>query len=506
VNTFFYIRPTSDKKTAFIYKGISVGTNVISRVSTKIKIPINAWDEENSTIRKTKIYNPELDLQKLEFWKAGNPNANKPNNQIENNCFIKFCLDTLESSHSHKLETKVKYKGIINSLYRYCNYHFHSHTIPIKYIRTNEFRISYVEFLRNKDSIKKRGVRKLPKKNTTIINYVSVINYFFQEFNEIYPDCPITLISTRKLGRRESQPDNSPKLSDIKLLIDYQPEFQSKQKNGNGVTSDELFLAKEMFLFQFFCTGLRLSDTIVLRTKQFSRDGISIQMKKTNDNLYILPDYHIARHLGSFHPNIFSQAISNTKLGMMEFTASEMMNYILKMSYGKKIREFTLYDLEDYISNIKQTDNSIQELINFLEKCLDTMKGKIAEEFFYLISKMPNKFVFPYLNNDIFKHVKNLNEIDYSEEMLKEITRGKNLYNNRLQRISKLLDCNFKFSSHQARHAFANLMHEADASVEEISLNLGHRHISTTMKYLKRFPSNIRKMGLEKFSQITKNL
>lgn len=87
-------------------------------------------------------------------------------------------------------------------------------------------------------------------------------------------------------------------------------------------------------------------------------------------------------------------------------------------------------------------------------------------------------FIFPYLNDSYV----NLNE----KEKLRERSTANTCVNYNLKQLAKMLGIE-KFTSHSARHSFANLASSGKTDTRDIQSMLNHSSIATTERYLESF-------------------
>lgn len=110
-----------------------------------------------------------------------------------------------------------------------------------------------------------------------------------------------------------------------------------------------------------------------------------------------------------------------------------------------------------------------------------------------------NDFVFPLLNNSDFTDIQHDDYSRINSHQYKKFQSVRTYYNGLLKIISDQCLLNKKLSSHTARHTFTSLMLELidNVSPYDIMNSLGHKNISTTQIYMKRFSDkNVDRLNL----------
>jgi integrase len=507
INIFFYIRDTKVKNISCIYYGISSGTTVLSRKSTGIKIPIASWDENRKTIKPYKDYNPTNDLLALNSIEEDLLRKYIPPKKTitdDNDCFIQFFQKNLKGNEIN-VETSTKYQVVLNMLKRFVEFKYSSKKLPISLMRDLDFGYDFKDFaIKPYDGKTGSGIHNRKKKPQTINNYISVINTFIRKYNEKHQrKNPISYFPKDDNKRKIEPIPNALFKKDIETLERYIPSYHP-QKRVNQITNDKLLLAKKVFLFQFYCLGMRISDCLLMRTSNFNSEGIKYLMKKTGALQQIPPDINIANQIREIFPEEFESSINSVLLGDLRLNGEDLRDFIMTMKYDpKRVSHMNLKDLKSFLNEVKSVeDKGISKHISYLEEVLVVMSNQVSSKFFQLIGKKKDDFIFPFLNIRDFKGVPILSKYELNETHNKLLHRSRVLYNKYLSFISDELRWDRKMTGHTPRHTYANILHEYDAHPEEISLTLGHKNLTTTIKYLKRFPSNVKTRGIQKFRQI----
>lgn len=139
--------------------------------------------------------------------------------------------------------------------------------------------------------------------------------------------------------------------------------------------------------------------------------------------------------------------------------------------------------------------------MNFVDMMKMKWKDIQAGKIYYIRSKTKKPFVIGILDpvNEILEYYKLQNRITsyvfplLLKEQLSPIqienrkANTLNIYNKKLKEIAEILKIESNITSYTARHSFATNMKFAGVSTDIISQTLGHRDLSITQTYLKKF-------------------
>ena len=149
----------------------------------------------------------------------------------------------------------------------------------------------------------------------------------------------------------------------------------------------------------------------------------------------------------------------------------------LKVLLKKMEREFTkeLQDYNDTLFNLIEVKNQL-----ILTTILNCSRNR----------DFSNLFCFPLLKNEDFLDIDENNDFGAMNHLQYNRFCGARTYYNRLLKpIAKQCDIEVNLSTHIARHSYTSLMLEIGEQVNLIDLmiSLGHKHITTTQRYIQRF-------------------
>lgn len=487
---FFYIRKSQkDPKIGSICKAVFDDRTPISRVSLKITIPIKLWDNNKQRVKESELVNHRrinhtLDQLQAEFLQANNRATKRTKD-----CFIDFALEYLEKEYGN-VGTKTKYRTILNSLKKYVNEFLNQKSLTVDELRKVDFIKGYTKWLEQRQYKTERKISK--KKNKTIFNYLVVVQTFVKKFNESHPhlDEIKTIHYTAQVGKIEKVESRMLYPHEIDKLINYIPPKTSKREMTQH--------AKYHFLFQFFTSGLRVSDILLLNYKHFTNGRVEFVVKKNGDKISIPFGYKSCKILSHFYPDEYEQAISQNLLGNLNLHPAEL-DELIEVISKKNLGSLTiddLHNLERFLKTDNQHDNF--KKLKVIKGIIKTIEQNVADTMCKIMGSKPAGLVFDYLSTEDFKTLKIMDKRELNEDQSYRLHRARCQYNSRLKRIAKDLGIE-KLTSHVSRHSFAYYMLSSGATVEEISHAMGHSSIEMTQNYLNQFPSKYSDNAIRKF-------
>ncbi len=499
---FFSIRKSlKDKNIATIIESIFDDRTPVSRKSIGYKIPVKLWDGNNEKVKENEsidyiLINSRIQMLKDIFNQEGKSRRRYDYQtpvliSEKDICFIEFCRDILVKDYDC-IATQNKYTTIINSLVRFTKEHYNLDKLPIEILRRFDFVYEYAKSL-----IKQTNGIKDPtatKKNNTRFNYIVVLKTLVKKFNQHHPhiesiktDHYVIQVPKKNLEKIKSR---MLKKDEIDKIINYQ-EIDGKKR----IKTME---GKYQFLFQFFTSGLRVSDILLMNYKHFVNGRLELIIQKNDDLLSVPFSYKSAKLLSNFYPTEFQQALELNTLGEINLDVSEI-EILINIHTEKEFGSLTLLDViklnnhlknnkfDDYADDVKVIDNLICRMESMVSYSMCEIMG----------SKEPGH-VFDYLSFEDFKDLKIFDKKRLTKNQVKFLDKGRSRYNSKLRRIGR--DLGFeKLSSHVSRHSFAYHMLESGASIEEISFALGHATIQQTQGYLKQFPQKFADKAIKVF-------
>jgi integrase len=286
--------------------------------------------------------------------------------------------------------------------------------------------------------------------------------------------------------------------------------------NGNELVSlmkmmyvdDKLKLTRDMFVFQVFTNGMRVSDLLLLKWRNIEKGRITYTMFKTTKviaiplNIQVCSilngllenpiDLNKARKLAKFPLQINGRA-ERVDLDFVEKEISKIAfdeSVISSESLEKleaQIKKGLMNKYHNYIV-LNGNFNFLVELIDARERLVKMIDDIFIDILGSAIVNLPDKvkdnFIFPMLDKQIFTgYTGDLDHTRLTEEQYKKVKHATIVYDRRLKKIGSFLG--LKLSSHSARHSYTNLMLTMnDVNLFDLSLSLGHSSIAITQNYI----------------------
>ena len=491
MHQFFYLRKSkSNSKIGVIYKAVYDSRIPISRDSLKVSVPLKYWDRKNQEVR----VNQEIEYEKINYLlnqhKADFLAANKTAVKTNRECFIEFAKDYLDKNYSNEA-TKIKYTTVINSLQKYTQEVLGKDTLSFEDLRKIDFIVGYKKWVfkrqySNRDSA-------VVKKTKTVFNYVIVIQTFVKKYNQLNPEKDEIKTIHYAVGVEDFEVVEPRMLhpDEIERLINY--SFKSVRK------ADKTIDAKHQFLFQFFLSGLRVSDVLLLNFKHFVMGRVQFIVKKNGKKISLPFSFKAAKMLGYFYSVEFEAAKNANTLGDVDLKGYEVEELICVESHQKPLEELNIDDLvqfQHYLLEDRSDDNTRR--LKVVKDVICRVEKQVAYSMCEIMALKPKGLVFDYLNSDDFMDLRVMDKKELTKDQLDKLHRATTKYNGRLQRIANRIDVE-KITSHVSRHSFAYYMLSTGATVEEISFALGHSTIQITHSYIKQFPSRYSDLAISRF-------
>jgi integrase len=100
-----------------------------------------------------------------------------------------------------------------------------------------------------------------------------------------------------------------------------------------------------------------------------------------------------------------------------------------------------------------------------------------------------NNFIFPLLENKDFSNITNERMFERMNETQYNKLSGRRSYYNQLLKIMGKQVGIPNLTSHKSRHSYTSILikNNKDINLYDLSVSLGHQHISTTQSYIQSF-------------------
>jgi site-specific recombinase XerD len=439
----------------------------------------------------------------------------KSNNEDEEQNNLSY-LDYFkkETSKILVLGTKSRYNDVLNSIKRFLQKNKKENLLFSEI--TPDWIDYYVIFLKN------RGLA-----NTSIVDTISVfrkvLNSAINEDIVFYKKNPFSKYQQLQKSTKPIDPLSD---EDILKLLSLKSDGSKKQ--------DNLIYFKNMFLFQFFANGMRMSDLFFIRWEDFKPEKLVYQMMKTDRNMEVYFNINICHILNEILENqgLYDEIIRTTKLEIpfncyrvLFKTENEITDKINITDCNKLLKKLRI-SKTNINNEIKGGDIGRLDFYNgyYYPIHSNTERTEVIKEMIDLRINIEDKIETKYIFNT-YKNIKILNKNDFVFEKFirdkqkvifkkynknKELTeiqykRYKNLqgrYNYFLSQIKVIFGFDIRLSSHIARHSFINsLLKSGKADLWDIKNLMGHGELRTSEKYI-----NKHFQGKEKQYNITKGV
>ena len=257
-----------------------------------------------------------------------------------------------------------------------------------------------------------------------------------------------------------------------------------------------LFQTRNMFLFQYFCQGLRVSDLFTLRFEniEIPKSRIEFHQFKTkvwhtiymNDQLlFILKDY--------IQPDMEGVFLEKQPIELLEGKVENLNFYEARERYEEIAREAfqTLLkrsgkgnDKEEQLDLFAKMEPVKERLIKSNLKVSHLLYSGLALH----AKKHPKDFIFPILKNEDFVGVVFDKDTRITKYQYNQLQSKEAMYNKSLKKLQAFFAIETKITSHVSRHTYATqVFNKKPQEIYQISKGLGHTNLKMTENYLKSF-------------------
>lgn len=263
-------------------------------------------------------------------------------------------------------------------------------------------------------------------------------------------------------------------------------------------------LYRDMFMFQLYAGGLRVSDALMLTWGNISvnEDGdiiLEYTAYKTNKPMTAILFSNGLDFLNSSivrHNTFFLQTLDAKKklIDQSNDSITDLENklkkfkidsidpiVILQLIQKNEIDVDSALKSLTIIADIKNRKEDFEQRIkSSYEQILENYKTEIKR----LHRDNTEELVFPFLwDKATDKPAINLKTELMNGEDYSKLVNERSKYVNLLKRMQKDLKIKTPISSHSARHSFTQLLMESNVNTHYISMSLGHNSIGTTELY-----------------------
>ena len=417
--------------------------------SLKLELEFKYWDKDKQKVKSNykgyKALNEHLRtlLNKYEY-NALNPLKHTNKTALE---YFRTLLK------SYKETTKANYTKTLISFEKYL---IESNNLSIDLDTLNPLIMQgYKEYLVD------RNIH-----NNTIFTHFSILKALINksiENNMVqYLRHPFTGVKVKRIPTKKEYYSDT----ELRKIV----EFKTDKKH--------LLETRNIFLFQTFSQGMRITDVLLLKWGNFT-------FKDNNLILEYVQSKSKKRVVMNVNPmmlSILKQYVNhNVKDKRITEIETKVNNEILELKELSNVKN----DFKQLHKIINSENEQYKKLMMYGESYL--IKENIEAEVLNIKISLMNKDKNLFINDSAFNKYKSGN--DLNKQQLKRIDSIKGNLNNNLKKLAKELKIK-PCSTHVARHTYTMLALDNEFSIDNISIALGHSNIKTTYNYIHSLPIN----------------
>ena len=488
-----YSKRSSEKDFGYLNLRI-IENRKTRRKSLKIKLTDtqfkNYFNENTQRFRKNSNFQ-EGEKYNARIEKALSEYEVKESEENDDISFLKYFKRKINLTSNHG--TKIKKQVVLNKLLKYLKYTGKDD------LMFNDITPTYAEnlfyYFKNK-----KDPKKLSK--NVAIHYIkiikSIINKAHKERVFVHKYDPFSSLDLKK-------GPTSPKYLKVEDLV---------RLTDSEVEEQYIDRARNLFLFQVFANGMRISDALMLRFSNFDNGRLKYKMQKTGTELEFPLNVYLCVLLSKFHPDLhkYDDSKENEKIALsfnekksymnihelnQEIDRFYFFNISKKPESNKLLKEVFDEDSESegkllhYYGYDLDKNSKNFEYLKYLIERKQKLNQKIDEHYLenflksldvYELDKR-NEFIFPFLEQNLF----NDNKVELTEIQYKHLKNKTIVINRQLKELQELVNIKSNITTHVARHTFANLiLSSGEANMFEISKLFGHSSLQITEIYLRQ--------------------
>lgn len=478
----------------------TIENRIIQKKSLKIKIQQSDWKKYFNTdtqrFRSNKLfpssehYNNIIEEQLKQLKNHSNEISLLPD---EKKSFVKYWELCIKNFNNHG--TTLKHQTILKKLKKYLIYQNKTDLLfkDITPIFLKEFR-NYLSTIPDPKVLSDNSVVHYLKVMKSIINQSTSDDYY----NYV------------------KSPFNGLKFSVNKKSRSVLNEEEINRLLNTEIVDSNLKRTRDMFLFQVFSNGLRVSDLFLLRWDNIINNRIEYTMFKTGTEISLPLNLNLGLILSEVlgQTNLYKDILKTEtiqfldedknyyEIGMTKL--NKLIEHLLSPPiYYNKLVSKVINDQKKIIETnmgktiqykgfvINQNDTRIKNYIDLRENLSFQIENKflvlITDKIKQVKERRGGEFIFPVLSNEEFGNIKGFRDFSkLSLEQYKSIKHHTIVYNRKLKLIQQLCNIETNITSHVSRHSYTNLLLRLDnVNLYDISQSLGHSSIKITENYLR---------------------
>ncbi len=489
----------SEDRTGIVYIR-TIENNVIRKKSLGIKLLVSEWERyfntETKRFRNVKEFvnsealNNIIEKALEELGAINNEISNLPSDKLS---FVRYWEVCIKNMANHG--SKIKHDTVLKKLKKYLS------TIDKKDLRFVEitplFLKEYKNYLLTQNDPKILS-------NNSVVHYLKMMRSIV---NQAKKDDFFTYIK---------DPFNS-----IEFTVDRKSKSVLNEEEVDKLLSTQienkvLKLTRDLFLFQVFSNGCRVSDLFLFRWNNLSNGRLIYTMFKTGTEISIPINTNMGLILSEliegstkYETIVKTEEITfrdeenelhSINLNKLDKLIEHLQNpqIIYNRLVGKYINQMSkevsknMGETIEYKGYTIDTNNSqLRQMIDLKQNLIDKIESRFLNTLFEEIKVQKKKgetdFIFPVLSDEDFKSIGPKNDFKkLTERQYKLIKHHTIVYNRNLKKVQELCGIETKITSHVSRHSFTNLLLRLEnVNLYDISQSLGHSSLKITENYLR---------------------
>jgi len=445
-------------------------------VDTGVKVEEEYWDEKNKTIftshpdyfemmkkieAKLTLVKNQLDLNDYNVNSLNHLKEHEKNKQLITflNNYINRII--LENRHG----TARKYITLRNHLVKYQN-------LRAKTLFFSDLNIDFLEdfktyFLENKFHYNNANGYKGNFEKLQVIFKEGIKRRYIKE----------NIVSPFKFIDFDTKQSTNQALSKRDFYRFFLIPNNKVRENCHPLQYQNFIRGKNMFLFQFFAQGIRVSDLLRLKWENIVDNNIVYKTTKNSKHQSVYLFDEIVQLLRFFLPLPFKKLYSklHNDTEFLNENTIQFLNECDNTSLDKINQELKEYGLPNPMRNLITSPKN--EKTKDFESIIDTLKIFIIS-----INRTDRKNDHIFLNSYKNYRLKNLTE-KKKIYAIYENERAK--YNRHLKLVAEKLQLNLtELSSHVARHTYSYLFRKNGGDIYDLKQSLQHSSVKVTEQYL----------------------
>jgi integrase len=250
-------------------------------------------------------------------------------------------------------------------------------------------------------------------------------------------------------------------------------------------------LANDMFLFAFFCYGLRISECILMKWDNFQYRNNKIYLEyyqikskplmvvEVNSSMIDILDKYLTLKSDSYLVKIIKEIeVVNKEIDNVKLRQSLNVNReVMPQKYNTQPIISTPKLTPQQVYNLDYSNGNLDIQLDNLILKVNKLRSKMT---YYKITKMPKKHTIFRRNSDFDKYKTGS---DLTTEQYNSKQRFTNYNNLHLKHICLDLGIQ-RVTTHSARHSFSRLMVLNGMGIDKIGSILGHTNVENTKLYV----------------------